>query len=37
MKEYLANIDQYSLKSDKPNDEPFDAVKLIRKDRGYED
>lgn len=34
MKEYLANIDEYSLKADKLNDEPFDAVKLIRKDRG---
>ncbi|MBI4975080.1 hypothetical protein HZC20_00210 [Candidatus Peregrinibacteria bacterium] len=37
MKEYLKNIDQYSLKSEKSNDAPFDAVKLIRKDRGYED
>lgn len=37
MKEYLENIDKYSLKSDKANDEPFDAVKLIRKDRGYDD
>lgn len=37
MKEYLDNIDQYSLKSDKAGDKPFDAVKLIRKDRGYED
>lgn len=33
MEEYLKNIDKYSLKGGKP----FDAVKLIRKDRGYED
>lgn len=37
MKEYLKNIDKYSLKSDETKDKPFDAVKLIRKDRGYED
>lgn len=33
MKDFLDNIDKYSIKGGKP----FDAVKLIRKDRGYDD
>ena len=33
MEDFLKNIDKYSFKGGKP----FDAVKLIRKDRGYED
>lgn len=32
MEEFLENMDKYSIKGGKP----FDAVTLIRKDRGYD-